>query len=125
MADISNQCSFNSGEWAPALNARVDLAKYKSGAALLLNFFVDYRGGASTRPGDKYIIQAKDSAHQVRLIPFQASFNVGYILEFGASYIRFIYQGSPITETGLAITAATKANPCVITVPGNPWSVGN
>ena len=39
------QSSFNSGEWAPTLYARVDVAKYHSGAALLRNFFVDYRGG--------------------------------------------------------------------------------
>ncbi len=125
MADIAVQASFNSGEWAPALNARVDIAKYKSGAALLENFFVDYRGGASTRPGTKYIIQVRDTAHNVRLIPFQASFNVGYILEFGDGYIRFIYQSSPVTETGLAITGATQANPCVITVGGNPWIPGD
>ncbi len=53
------QPSFNSGEWAPALNARVDLAKYHSGAALLRNFFVDYRGGATTRPGTRYVLQTR------------------------------------------------------------------
>jgi hypothetical protein len=118
------QASFNSGEWSPKLFARVDLTKYRSGAALLENFFVDYRGGASTRPGTKYIIQCYKSATAVRLIQFQASFSVGYVLEFGDQYIRFISNGSPILEAGLAISAASTANPCVIQVPGNTY-LGN
>lgn len=125
MTEVAVQASFNSGEWSPKLYARVDMQKFRSGAALLQNWFVDYRGGASTRTGSKYIIQAYKSAYQVRIIPFQASFTVGYLLEFGNGYIRFIYNGSPVVETGLAITAATKANPCVITVPGNPWAAGD
>lgn len=124
MPNIVAQASFNSGEWTPNLYARVDLAKYKAGAALLENFFVDYRGGASTRVGTEYINQAYKSATPVRLIPFQASFTTGYVLEFGDGYIRFFYRGSPIIETGVAITAATKANPCVLTIPGHTYSVG-
>lgn len=125
MPHLVVQASFNSGEWSPNLFARADLAKYKAGAALLENFFVDYRGGASTRIGTKYILQAYKSSTPVRLISFQASFTVGYVLEFGDGYIRFYYQGSPVVETGVAITAATKANPCVITVPGHTYAVGD
>jgi len=99
------QASFNSGEWSPKLFARVDLAKYRSGAALLQNFFVDYRGGASTRMGTRYIIQCRNSAAAVRLITFQASFAVGYELEFGEQYIRFIFQGAPVLEATTAISA--------------------
>ena len=83
MPEQAIQSSFNSGEWSPKLFSRVDIAKYRSGAALLQNFFVDYRGGASTRPGTKYVLQCFKSATAVRLIPFQASFSVGYVLEFG------------------------------------------
>ena len=125
MSDIAVQASFNSGEWAPALTARVDLTKYRAGAALLENFFVDYRGGASTRPGTKYIIQTYRLGYATRLIPFQASFNVGYILEFGQNYIRFIYNGSPVLENAFSITGATQANPCVIQVTGNNFIVGD
>lgn len=125
MSDILVQASFNSGEWSPALFARVDLQKYRSGAALLQNFFVDYRGGASTRAGTHYVIQAKDSAHPVRLIPFQAAYNVGYILEFGNEYIRFIFQDSPVLENSFAITGATQANPTVLTITGNNYVIGD
>ncbi len=115
MPDIVIQASFNSGEWSPQLFARVDIQKYRSGAALLENFYIDYRGGASTRPGTKYILQAYKSATPVRLITFQASFLIGYALEFGDKYIRFYYQGAPVLEPGYSITNITKANPAVVT----------
>ena len=118
------QKSFNSGEWAPQLYSRVDIDKYHSGAALLRNFFVDYRGGASTRSGTQYILQAYKSSTAVRLIPFQASFAVSYILEFGNNYIRFFNNKAPVLETGLNITGATQANPCVVLVT-NSYSVGD
>src|SRR6266481_5578318 len=116
------QFSFNSGEWAPALNARVDIAKYHGGAALLRNFFVDYRGGATARPGTKYVLQSYDPTF-VRLIPFQASFTVSYLLEFGSGYIRFFNNGAPVLEATKSITAITQANPGVIT--SNAHGYGN
>jgi hypothetical protein len=125
LVDINITASFNSGEWNPALYARVDLQKYRSAAALLSNFFVDYRGGASSRPGTKYVITCWKPGTPVRLIPFQAAFNVGYCLELGDGYIRFIYQGAPVVQAGRAIAGATNANPCVISVPGNPYAAGD
>lgn len=124
MAQPAIQTAFHAGEWAPALNARVDLAKYHSAAALLENFFVDYRGGASTRAGTKYVIQAYKSNTDVRLIGFQASTTVGYIIEMGDNYMRFHFDGAPIVETGLNITGITKANPGVISVV-NTYSIGD
>jgi hypothetical protein len=115
MSDLHIQASFNTGEWAPSLNARVDLQKYRSAAALLQNWIVDYRGGASTRPGTKYILQAYKSAIAVRLIPFQASLGVGYMLEFGDGYIRFYNNGAPVLETATSITAAAAGPPEVFT----------
>jgi hypothetical protein len=125
MTAIVIQKSFSSGEWAPELNARVDLAKYHSAAALLRNFFVDYRGGASSRPGTKYILQAFKSAKKVRLIPFQASFIVNYVLEFGDFYIRFFVNGGPVLEATTAITGVTNANPGVITDATHGYSTGD
>jgi hypothetical protein len=99
------QSSFNAGEWSPKLYGRVDLQKYRSGAALLQNYFVDYRGGASTRPGTRFITKCLTQAFDVRLITFQASFAVGYVLEFGNGYVRFIFQGSPVLEATTSISA--------------------
>src|SRR5229473_3140711 len=118
------QPSFNSGEWAPALNARVDLAKYHSGAALLRNFFVDYRGGATTRPGTRYVLQTQ-STNTVRIIPFQASFAVTYILEFGQGYLRFFNNGAPVLEAPTIISGATQANPGIITDTAHGYGPGD
>ena len=118
------QFSFNSGEWAPALNARVDIAKYHSGAALLRNFFVDYRGGATARPGTKYILQTRANT-KTRLIPFQASLTVSYVLEFGGSYIRFYNNGAPVVEATKAISGITQANPAVVTSNAHGYANGD
>jgi len=125
MSDLRIQASFNSGEWSPKLYARVDLAKYRSGAALLKNWFVDYRGGASTRPGTKYIIQCYKSNTAVRLIPFQASFQIGYALEFGDQYIRFIINGAPVLETATSITSAASGPPETFTDVGHGYNNGD
>ncbi len=124
MSDNVIQTSFNSGEWSPSLYAQVNLKQYHSGAALLRNFFVDTRGGATTRPGTEYIATCK-SNDIVRPIPFQASFTVSYLLEFGQGYVRFFNNGTPIREGGKVITAITQANPGVITSNAHGYSNGD
>lgn len=119
------QTSFNAGEWAPALISRVDLAKYHSGAALLRNFFVDYRGGASTRSGTQYVLTCLDSGTESRLIGFQASFAVSYILEFGNRTLRFYNNGVPVFKNSFAITGITNANPGVVHIPGHTINVSD
>ena len=116
--------SFASGEWAPKLRSRVDIQKYHSGAALLRNFFVDYSGGgASTRQGTLFCNQCK--AAGARIIPFQPSTTLSYVLEFGQNYIRFYSNGAPIVETGTTITGATQANPGVITDVAHGYLTGD
>lgn len=121
---VASQKSFNSGEWAPQLYARVDMERYHSGAALLRNFFVDYRGGASSRPGTKYVIQARNSAGPVRLIPFQASFDVAFILEFGEGYVRFHRNGAPVLESTINITGITRGVETIVTA-ANSYASGD
>jgi hypothetical protein len=123
MSDNLIQTSFAAGELAPSIFARTDLQKYHAGAAVLRNFFVDYRSGASTRAGTKYIIQALMNG--VRLIPFQFSTVSSYIIEFGDRYVRFINNGAPVLENGFAISAITNANPIAITAPGSAFVNGD
>lgn len=97
MAQPTIKTSFASGEWAPKLRGRVDIQKYHAGAALMRNWFVDYSGGgASTRQGTRFINQCK--ANGARLIPFQPSTAVSYVLEFGQNYIRFYSNGATILD---------------------------
>lgn len=91
---VQIQTSFAAGELSPNLYARVDLAKYKVGAALLRNFFVDFRGGAANRPGTQYVSGVKAVAGQPRLIPFIIGQENSYCLIFGANYIWVVQNGS-------------------------------
>lgn len=109
MAQPSTQTSFASGEWAPKLRSRVDIAKYHAGAALLRNFFVDFSGGgASTRQGTKYINQC--AALGSRLIPFQPGSNLSYVLEFGQNYIRFYSNGATVLSGGVPYQISSPYN---------------
>jgi hypothetical protein len=87
------QPSFAGGELAPSLHARVDIAKYATGAKCLKNFIVHAHGGASNRPGLEYLGDAKGEA---RLIPFQFSTVQAYALEFGDRYIRIWMNGGQV-----------------------------
>jgi hypothetical protein len=109
MASSLFQTSFAAGELSPSMYARVDLAKYKVGAATLRNFYVDYRGGASSRAGTRYIATSATpgSGLPPRLIGFQFSTLQTYVLEFGAGYIGFIKNGAPIISGGAAYTIAS------------------
>lgn len=125
MSENVIQHSFAAGELAPSLFARTDLSKYKAGAARLRNFFVDYRSGASTRGGTKFIIQCLISTSKARLIPFQYSVLETYTLEFGHQYIRFISRGGAVLETAFNLSAANNAFPGQITAPGHNFVNGD
>jgi hypothetical protein len=119
------QPAFAAGELAPGLHARVDLAKYHTGAKLLRNFFVQPSGGVSNRPGTMFVGRAKDSAHPVRLIPFEFSTVQTYMLEFGHQYMRVIKDGGYVLEPAVSVLAVTNGNPCRITVSGTPFNTGD
>lgn len=111
MAQHVLQSSFAAGELSPALFARVDLEKYRSGMARASNWFIDYRGGASTRPGTQFVGQCLPTAlGQPRLIPFIVSTIAAYILEFGDHYVRFISDGAFIIDPGTLL-------PLVVSTP--------
>lgn len=107
MSDNVIQTSFSAGELSPNLNARVDFAKYRSGCATMRNFFVDYRSGASTRPGTEFIRPTQSEFS--RLVRFQQSTTVTYVLEFGHGYIRFVTQGSSVVEVQSDIVDITRS----------------
>lgn len=119
------QTSFNAGELSPNLYAHVDLAKYHSGLAFCRNFFVDYRGGVSTRTGTAFCAQAKVSSKEVRVIPFVFSVIQAYILEFGDLYIRPYINGAPVLETAKAIIGITKAPNGIVNVAAHGYATGD
>lgn len=93
------------------------------------NCFVSYRGPAASRAGLAFVGQCKQAASASslppRVIRFQYNIFQSYVLEFGDFYMRVATNGAYVTETPLAITAATKANPCQFTVPGHAYANGD
>lgn len=77
------------------------------------NFFVSYRGGATSRAGTSYVLKCKQAASvnstPPRLIPFQFNINQQYALEFGDSYMRIIYRGDYITEAPITLTGVSSS----------------
>lgn len=100
------QNSFTGGEISPQLFGRTDLAKWNNGASTMRNFFVSYRGGASTRAGTAWVGQClcdpgADGQHAPpRDINFQFNINQGYVLEFGDNTVTRAVTGA-VTSAGL------------------------
>jgi hypothetical protein len=106
------QPSFAAGELSPSLYARVDFAKYKVGAAKMLNWFTDYRGGAATRPGTRYICETLNSLEgnpdaKSHLIPFSFSTEQTYMLILGNFTMQVIKQGGLVLSGGSPYTLTT------------------
>ena len=113
------QNTFVSGEISPSLYGRTDLAKWHNGASTMRNFFVNYKGGASSRPGLAYVGMCKQGAPNIgtssantgfpRDIAFQFNINQGFVLEFGDQYMRVKYRGAYITESAKTVTSVSSA----------------
>jgi hypothetical protein len=109
--------AFTTGEIAPNLFGRQDLARSHTAATTMRNMFASYKGGAYSRPGTRFVGWAAQFGRPFppRLIPFQFSINQGLILEFGNFYMRVIQNGAQVTENPIPITNVTQANPGVVT----------
>lgn len=120
------QTSFAAGEIAPHVFGRTDLQKYMSGTAMMRNFFVDYRGGASTRPGTSFVGVVDSSSAAPRIIPFEFNTAQTYQIVISASgLMSFVSEGAFVVNTALAITEVSTANGLQVTIPGSAYAVGN
>lgn len=97
--------NFTGGEWTPLLDGRSDLQKYDSSCRALENFRVMAHGGTRFRTGFEHKHSIPENA-VTRLLPFQYSVDVRYVMEFSANLIRFIDASSDPTVL-LANTVAT------------------
>lgn len=113
--------AFIAGEVSPTLYGRTDLTAYDLGVAEAYNFFVDYRGGLSSRPGTEFceFVKADDKATRFYDFAFSPDLSETYVLLFGDYYVRFIQDGAYVLEEPLNITAITKASPAVVTSAGH------
>lgn len=109
------QSAFTSGELSPALQGRQDLAKYDSAARFIQNFIIRPAGGASKRPGTRFVGYSNAGAGFTtppRLIPFVFNQQQTYVLEFGfdsggAGKIRFITDAGFVVDGAAAVYSIT------------------
>ena len=92
------QPTFSGGELSPSLYARVDIERYGNSVRTAKNFIVRPTGGLVNRPGLQFIGEVKDSTKRVRLIPFEFSTEVAYIIELGHLYARFYANGALLRD---------------------------
>ena len=99
--------NFTAGELSPRLDGRTDVSKYFNGCKTLQNFVIHPHGGASRRPGTKFVREVKTSSNFTRLIPFEFNVTQAYILEFGQNYFRIHKDGGTVVSGGSPVEVAT------------------
>lgn len=119
--------AFVAGELAPSLWGRGDLEKFDLGLALAYNFYVDYRGGFTSRPGQQFIDFVKNDTQETKFFSFEFGTGLAdtYVLLFGHQYIRFIQDGAYVLEDPVTITGVTKATPGVVTAAAHGFENGD
>lgn len=107
--------NFTAGEISPRLRGRTDISRYYNGVETLRNCIPFVHGGATRRPGSTFVAETKYSSKESRLLEFSFSTTQNYVLELGDQYCRPFRARGQVVLTGVAVSAATKANPCEIT----------
>jgi len=89
------QRSLAAGELAPALHARADQVKYLTGLRRCRNFLVQREGGATNRPGTRFVAPCMTNDIDVMLMRY-VSENVGesVLIEVNETTIRFYVNGA-------------------------------
>ena len=96
--DTFYQPAFNSGELAPALHYRSDVAREHAGVAAMRNFYVQVQGNIARRPGTEYVGGCYKNVGPWRLVAFQFNTAQQYVIEGGDHYFSIIYQGAYLTN---------------------------
>jgi len=82
-------------------------------------------GGAQNRPGTYFVGEARNLGDTVRLIPYLATSQITYLLEFGNNYIKPWKNGLPILEATKVVTSVSFVDPVLVTSVAHGYSNGN
>jgi hypothetical protein len=115
--------NFTKGEISPEAEARFDIPVYNAAVRRALNVKVQRTGGLKKRMGTRFVAEALSSSSL--LIPFQFSDSQAYALEMAQALMRPFALGGAVLETGLKITAITKATNAKITCAYHGLKVGD
>lgn len=99
--------STNAGELSPLMDARVDVAKYRSGARTMKGMIPRKYGPGMRSPGTKYIASQKYSDKKARMIPFEYSTEVSYAICFEDQVNRYFVDGGQLVSGGSPVETIT------------------
>lgn len=116
--------NFTGGELSPLIYGRNDLDLQKRGLEWQRNMYSLEQGGSRYRNGWFNVHNTKDHG-LARLIPFEFNNEDTYALVMHDQFMRVIRDDGPVVETAKNISAATKANPCQLTITGHGYSAGD
>lgn len=98
---VDIQTDFAVGELDPKLRSRIDIKQYRSAVETGTNVVVQPQGGATRRPGSKYIHELPSAASPssgIRLVPFEFSVTDSYMLAFVNNRMYVYRAGALITN---------------------------
>ena len=93
-------CNVTAGELSPRMKGRTDFDKYFNGCDTLLNMVVMPQGGATRRPGTRFIALNAVQTAAPLLVPFQFNTLQAYILEFTHLKVR-VYANDGVVVSGM------------------------
>ena len=116
--------NFTGGEVSPLIYGRNDLELQKRALEWQRNMYSLAEGGSRFRNGWFNVHNTKNHG-LARLIPFEFNNQDTYLLAMHDKFMRLIRNDGPIVEATKTISAATKANPCQLTITAHGYSVGD
>lgn len=115
---------FNAGEFSPEMAARTDHEKYPFALHLCENFIPIVEGPGRRRPGFRFVNYTRGNV-RAWLRKFDYSATQTYYIEFSNLKIRFFTNQGALLESAKTVTAATSANPIVMSSTAHGFSNGD
>lgn len=110
MANQIIKYSYSTGELSPQFFGRSDIEQYDLGLAKAENWFVDFRGGLSNRPGlrfNEFMPDLDDEPDKLFNFSFSGDAEDNYILMFVENWIYFIQDGSYVLNFAANVSDIT------------------
>jgi len=125
MAFLASMPSFAGGEIGRQVRARYDVAKYQTALDKGRNTLGLPGGGQYNRPGSLFCDTQHDETKLSELFSFSFSLDQTYALQFEPNLIRVFFDGDPVVEPALIVTAATTTDPLTVTIPDSGYAIGD
>lgn len=102
--------AFNAGEISRKMDGRDDLQVYKTGCRDLDNFIVLPQGGVERRAGTEFVqFTGTDGTNPARMIEFDFSSDIRFVIELGTSYAKVHYEDATGTNFVVNVTGTVPA----------------